>query len=228
MVILAGGLGTRLRSVVADRPKVLAEIEGQPFLKYLLDQLNSTGFRNVVICTGYLGEKLQAQFGNTYLALNLIYSKESKPLGTAGAVRLALPILKSDTIMIMNGDSFCDANLRKFWRFHSSKGANATLLLTEVPDTSRFGRVNLDRGGRIVSFEEKGKNGAGWINGGIYLISRSHLLEIPQKRAVSFEKDLFPNWINRDFYGYQSKGRFIDIGTPQSFAFAKQFFQDKK
>lgn len=228
VAVLAGGLGTRLRSVLSDRPKVLAEILGQPFLKYLLDQLNSTGFRNVVICTGYLGEKIQAQFGNTYLGLNLVYSKESKPLGTAGAVRLALPLLKSDTFMVMNGDSFCDANLRKFWRFRSSKSANATLLLTKVPDTSRFGRVNIDRTGRIVSFEEKGKNGAGWINGGIYLISRSHLSEIPQKGVVSFEKDLFPKWINQGFWGYQSQARFIDIGTPKSYNLAEQFFKDKK
>lgn len=228
MAILAGGLGTRLRSVMADKPKVLAEIEGQPFLKYLLDQLNSTGFRNVVICTGYLGEKIQARFGNTYLALNLIYSKESKPLGTAGAVRLALPILKSDTIMIMNGDSFCDANFKKFWEYHLTRSADATLFLTKVSDTSRFGRVNIDRAGRIVSFEEKGKSGVGWINGGIYLISRSYLSEIPQKRAVSFEKDLFPNWINRGFYGYQSRGHFIDIGTEESYNLAKKFFKVKK
>ena len=228
VAILAGGLGTRLRSVVADRPKVLVEIWGQPFLKYLLDQLNRAGFRKVVVCTGYLGQQVQAEFSSSYFNLSLVYSQESSPLGTAGAIRLALPVLKSDTVMIMNGDSFCDANLKEFWRFHSSKGVDATLLLTKVSDTSRFGRVNIDREGHIVSFEEKGKDGAGWINGGIYLISRSLLFEIPEKGFLSFEQEMFPTWINRDFYGYRSRGRFIDIGTPKSFAFAKQFFQDKK
>lgn len=228
MAILAGGLGTRLRPVVSNKPKVLAEINGHPFLKYLLDQLDSIGVKKIVVCTGYFGEQVQAKFGKSYGNLKLNYSRESSPLDTAGAIRLALPLLKSDTVMVMNGDSFCDCDFKKFLRFHISKKADVSLLLTKVSDTSRFGRVNINKKGRIVSFEEKGKKGEGWINGGIYLISRSYLLQIPQKRAVSFEKDLFPNWINRGFYGYQSGGHFIDIGTPQSFAFAKHFFQDKK
>ena len=227
VAILAGGLGTRLRSVVADRPKVLVEVGSYPFLAYLLNQLQTFGFRNVVICTGYLGDQIQKKFGKKYKNLLISYSQELSPLGTAGAIRLALPLLKSDTVMIMNGDSFCDANLRKFWRFHSSKGADATLLLTKVSDTSRFGRVNIGRAGRIVSFEEKGKEGAGWINGGIYLISKSLLLKIPEKEAVSFEQEMFPTWINRDFYGYRSRGRFIDIGTAESYNLAKQFFSAK-
>lgn len=229
VAILAGGLGTRLRLVVVSKPKVLAEIRGQPFLKFLLDRLDSTGFKEVVVCTGYLGNKVQAKFGNTYGNLKLRYSQEFSPLDTAGAVRLALPLLKSDTVMVMNGDSFCSANLVDFVKFHFQKKANATILLTKVADTSRYGRVDVDQSGKIMGFQEKKENsGAGWINAGIYLISRSYLSEISGTGAVSFEKDLFLNWINRGFYGYQSRGRFIDIGTRESFAFAKQFFQDKK
>lgn len=224
VAILVGGLGTRLRSKLFDKPKVLAEIHERPFLKYLLDQLNKTGFRKVVLCTGYLGDQIREKFGSTYGHLKLHYSQESFPLGTAGALRLALTLLKSDTVMIMNGDSLCDCDLKKFLRFHKSKKADVSLLLTKVSGTSRFGRVNIERGGRIVSFEEKGQDGAGWINGGIYLISRVYLSEIPQRRAVSFEKEMFPKWVNRNFYGYQSKGRFIDIGTPKSYEEAEKFF----
>lgn len=228
VAILAGGLGTRLRSVVADKPKVLAKIWRKPFLKYLLTQLNMAGFRRAVLCTGYLGKQIQAEFGNSYFNLRLVYSQESSPLGTAGAIRLALPLLKSDTVMIMNGDSFCDCDFRKFLKFHKSKKADVTLLLTKVSDTNRFGRVNINRKGHIISFEEKGKNGVGLINGGIYLISRSYLLQILQSKAVSFEKEMFPKWINQNFYGYQNKGRFIDIGTPDAYYLAEQFFKDKK
>lgn len=225
VAILAGGLGTRLRSKVSDKPKVMAEIRGQPFLKYLLDQLNETGSREAVLCIGYLGDQIREKFGSTYGNLKLNYSQESFPLGTAGAVRLAKPLLKSDTVMVMNGDSFCDCDFRKFLKFHKSKKANVSLLLTKVSDTSRFGQVNIDKKGRVVSFEEKGKKGAGWINGGIYLISRSYLSQIPQKRVVSFEREIFPQWINTGIYGYQSRGCFIDIGTPESYKLAEQFFK---
>ena len=105
--ILAGGLGTRLRSVVKDRPKVLAEIRGVPFLTYLLDQLAAAGVRDVVLCTGYMGEQVRSAFGDSYGGMCLSYSQESSPLGTAGALRLALPLFKSSSVLVMNGDSFC-------------------------------------------------------------------------------------------------------------------------
>ncbi|MEK9148068.1 MAG: sugar phosphate nucleotidyltransferase, partial [Patescibacteria group bacterium] len=109
--ILAGGLGTRLRSVLADKPKVLAEIYGRPFLSYLLDQLNDAGVRRVVLLIGYRGDEIRNVFGDYYKNLKIRYSEESSPLGTGGAVRLALPILDSDPAFIMNGDSFCDADI---------------------------------------------------------------------------------------------------------------------
>jgi len=223
-VILAGGLGTRLRSVVADRPKVLAEVRGKPFLAYLLDQIAAAGAREVVLCTGYLGEQVQAIFGESYGSLHLVYSQESSQLGTAGALRLALPLLQSDSVLVMNGDSVCDVNLLPFFSWHFRQKADATLLVTKTPDTSRYGRVQLDADGRVLSFEEKGGNRApGWINAGIYLLKPSLLLEIPETGAVSLEREMFPTWIGRGFYGYRSEGRFLDIGTPESYAEAEQF-----
>ena len=231
--ILAGGLGTRLRSVVADGPKVLAEVRGRPFLAYLLRQLVATGVRYVVLCTGYLGEQVQATFGDSYGPLRLVYSQESSPLGTAGAIRLALPLFKpglneaniSDSVLVMNGDSFCEANLRAFWAWHCARGADATLLLTHVPDTKRYGRVLVDDDGFVLNFDEKGhKGGPGWINAGIYLLNHRLLLTIPASGAVSLEREMFPDWIGRGLYGYRSQGRFLDIGTPESYAEALQFF----
>ena len=231
--ILAGGLGTRLRSAVADRPKVLAEIRGRPFLVYLLDQLVAAGVKYAVLCIGYLGERVQAEFGDAYGRLRLVYSQESSPLGTAGALRLALPLFKpglseanvSDSVLVMNGDSICQANLRAFWAWHYARGADATLLLTRMPDTRRYGRVQVDENGLVLRFDEKNRSGGpGWINAGIYLINRRLLLTIPASRAVSLEQEMFPVWIGRGLYGYKSKGRFLDIGTPEAYAMAKQFF----
>ena len=227
-VILAGGLGTRLRSVVADRPKVLAEVHGRPFLAYLLDQLAAAGIRYVVLCTGYLGEQVEAVFGHSYRDMDIVYSQESLPLGTAGALRLACPFFKSDTVLVMNGDSFCDADLAAFWNWHGEQRVPATLLLTQVPDTTRYGRVQVGANGRIVSFVEKGHtSGRGWINAGIYLFTRHLLQTIPPGRSVSIEKESFPRWIDQGLSGYQSEGRFIDIGTPESYARAEAFFASK-
>lgn len=223
--ILAGGLGTRLRSVVTDRPKVLAEIRGRPFLAYLLDQLVSAGVRYVVLCTGYLGEEVRAAFGDSYESLQLVYSQESSPLGTAGALRLAMPFFRSDSMLIINGDSFCEADLRAFWDWHCIRGAHGTLLLTWMPDTKRYGRVHVDVKGRVLGFDEKvDKSEPGWINAGIYLLNRPLLLTIPADHAVSLEQEMFPAWIGRGLYGYRSKGRFLDIGTPEAYVLAEQFF----
>ena len=225
VAILAGGLGTRLRSVVADRPKVLAEVQGRPFLAYLLDQVAAAGVRYVVLCTGYLGEQIRAVFGDVYGGLDLAYSQEPESLGTAGALRLGLPLFKSDPVLIMNGDSFCEVNLRAFWAWHCSRGADATLVLNDMPDTKRYGRVHVDADGVVVSFDEKGgESGPGWINAGIYLLSRPLLLTIQTSGVVSLEREVFPAWISRGLNGYPNEGRFLDIGAPEAYAVAEQFF----
>jgi NDP-sugar pyrophosphorylase family protein len=223
--ILAGGFGTRLRSALADRPKGLAEIRGRPFLAYLLDQLASAGVRYVVLCTGYLGEQVHSCFGDSYESLHLVYSQELSPLGTAGALRLAMPLFKSDPVLVMNGDSFCKADLRAFATWHSEHRSDATLLLTEVSDTGRYGRVNVDNEGLIHSFYEKGdKSGPGWINAGVYLLSLRLLLTISESRPVSLEREIFPDWVGRGLYGYRNLGDFLDIGTPETYAEADRFF----
>jgi histidinol-phosphate phosphatase family protein len=225
--ILAGGFGKRLRSVVFKQPKVLAEVHKRPFLQILLEHLHSFGFRNAVICTGYLGDQIKERFGDNFKSLKLEYSHEPSPLGTAGSLKWALPLFRSDHVLVMNGDSFCEVNLHEFGKFHLAKDAYASLVLAHLPNTDRFGRVNHDPKDQIVSFEEKKEgSGAGWINAGIYLIKKSILSEIPDNAEVSLEREIFPKWIGRKFHGYKTSGRFIDIGTPESYGEATEFFKN--
>ncbi|MDB5311902.1 MAG: nucleotidyl transferase domain protein [Gemmataceae bacterium] len=222
--ILAGGLGTRLRSVVADRPKVLAPVGGRPFLTYLLDQLARTGVRETALLVGYAAGRVQSTFGADYAGMRLRYSVEPTPLGTGGAVRLALPLLREDIVLLMNGDSFCDVDLDAVLTFHRGHGG-ASLVLAEVADASRYGRVLAGPDGRVVRFAEKGSGQeAGRINAGVYVFGRALIESIPPDRPVSLERDVLPGWVAtgrvRGFPG----GRFIDIGTPESYAEAEAFF----
>lgn len=224
-IILAGGLGTRLRAVVHDRPKVLAEIRGRPFLAYLLKSLVVAGVRHAVLCTGYLGEQLKSTFAHAYQGMRLVYSHELSPLGTGGAVRAAISHVASDPVLVMNGDSYCETDFSALWNWHNSRAAEATLVATHVPDTARYGRVFLDDQGVVTAFQEKGRNsGPGWINAGVYLIGRRLLSTIPADRAISLERDIFPTWIGQGLYGYAGQGRFLDIGTPETYAAAEEFF----
>lgn len=226
--ILAGGLGTRLRSVVSDRPKVLAKIGQKPFLAYLLNYLVNAGVQKAVLCVGYLGEQVRAAFGDTWGPLTLVYSQETSPLGTGGALRLALPLLDSNPVLVMNGDSFLATDLKVFWKWHKAVGAKATLLLTKQARTQRYGRVQMDSAGFVTSFQEKGEQeGPGWINGGIYLIQKDLLQTIPERVATSLEQEIFPSWIHQGLLGYCSEGLFLDIGTPEDYAAAELFFREQ-
>ena len=223
-VILAGGLGTRLRSVVSDKPKVLANVLGRPFLEYLLDQVNSAGLQNVVMSTGYMGDAVRRTIGKSHGTMRISYSNEDSPLGTGGALRLAMEHCRSDYVLAMNGDSYIDADLRLFldWFFQTEKGA--ALILTRVEDPSRFGTVKVGEDGLVTTFVEKGTaQGAGWINAGVYLISRKLIMSMPVATNLSLERDFFPRLAGKRLYGYCCDGKFIDIGTPESYDFARRF-----
>lgn len=224
-VILVGGFGTRLKSIIPDQQKVLAEVNHRPFVTYLLDQLVQSGARNVVLCTGYHGLEVQKMLGGAYHQLNLRYSHEDSPLGTGGALRLALPQIASSLALVMNGDSMCEIDLVEFRAWHETHGAEGSLALTYVPDSGRFGWVETDVSGRITSFVEKSpETRSGWINAGIYLLSTNLIEQIPPGESLSLERVMFPRWIARGLMGFHSKGRFLDIGTPESYATAEAFF----
>lgn len=224
---MVGGLGTRLRAVVSDRPKILAPVLNRPFLSYLLDQLIRYQFREAILCCGYMGKSVQDMYGDAYGSLLLAYSWEDTPLGTGGALRNALDIITSDEVLAMNGDSFFDADFGDFYRMHKSKSAEASILLANVPDTSRYGRVTTSNN-LVLRFEEKsGVSAPGQINAGVYILNKSILLEIAADRPVSLEKEILPVWAGqRRLRGFESPGRFIDVGTPESYAEAERFFSD--
>jgi NDP-sugar pyrophosphorylase family protein len=225
--ILAGGLGTRLRSVVGDRPKVLAPVGGRPFLTRLLDQLAAASFREVVLLTGYRAEQVRDALGVTFAGMRLIYADEPFPLGTAGALRRALPLLSRQRVLLLNGDSYCDVDLDDFYEWHCRQSGGTSLVMVHVPDGSRFGQLRQDKAARIVRFEEKGKaSGPGWINAGVYLIERDLLAELPTKYPLSLERDVLADWVGRQLvFGMKCSRRFLDIGTPESYAEADIFFQ---
>lgn len=224
--ILAGGLGTRLRSRVTDRPKVLAPVHGRPYLAYLLEQLAEAGIRHIVLLTGYRAEQIQATFGDTYGGLRLTYSVEPSPLGTAGALRWALPQLSSSTILLVNGDSYCGTSLSDLWELHHARSADLSLVLSFRDSCSRYGRVALGSDDRVLGFEEKSEtDDAGWVNAGIYVLSRALIQDIPIDVPTSLERDLCPAWVaGKRCFGFRCQAPFLDIGTPDSYAQAEAFF----
>lgn len=223
--ILAGGFGTRLRATVPGVPKVLAEVRGRPFIEYLLMQLSQASIPSVVLCTGYLGDQVEEVLGNSYEAMNLSYSREFEPLGTAGALRFALSKMSSEHVLVLNGDSYCDAQLDGLVRWHINQASDATILLSEVEDTRRFGRVDVDENGDVLQFLEKAEtSGRGWVNAGMYLIRRAWIESIPSSRPISLEREIFPQWIGRGLHGFRGRGRLWDIGVPEAYALANAEF----
>ena len=215
-VVLCGGLGTRLRKVANDTPKPMALIASKPFLEYLVLQLHAEGFHKLVFCTGYLGEQIQNYFGNgSRWGLHIAYSQEPEPLGTGGAIRHAASFLQDEDFLVMNGDSFLDIDLRSLTAFHKANNALATLALMQVEDATRFGRVRVDSDSQILAFLEKGTQGPGLINGGVYVFNKKILNYIPEGK-VSLEFEVFPGLIGQGFYGMPVDGYFTDIGTPES------------
>lgn len=226
IAILAGGHGTRLRPVVHQIPKVIAPMNGVPFLNYVLDSLIAQGGKDALLCIGYGGEQVQACYGDTYRSLNLAYSIEKEPLGTAGALRHCLSKVHSEDVLVSNGDTFCTANLNLFLSWYQKKQTSAAIMLAHKKDVSRFGSVETDAAGRVIQFHEKaGKTGGGYVSTGIYLLHRGIVESIPERKAVSMEYEVLPQLIGNGLWGYKTKSTFIDIGTPQSYRRAQDFFQ---
>ena len=223
--VLVGGFGTRLRAVLPGQQKVLAPVAGRPFLMRILDQLSVAGVRRVVLCTGHQSDQVIAAIGNTYRNMVIQYSAEPTPLGTAGALRGALPLFAGDPVLVLNGDSFCDVDLAAFARSHAARRAQASLVVTPAANTQASGRITFDAEDQITCFTEKSPvGGPGWINAGLYLLSPQVLVSIPVNQAVSIEREVFPNWVGHGLYAFRTTGKFLDIGTPESYSTAQQVF----
>jgi len=221
VVILCGGMGTRLRSVVDDRPKPMAEIEDRPFLNILIDSFAEFGLRRFILCAGYMSDVIRDYYAAQTGSRRFIISEEQTPLGTAGAVRNAAEHIRSDTFLVANGDSFCPVDLRAFYDFHSARDALMSMVVAETQSTGDCGLVSLDESQRIVGFEEKNDHsGSRYVNAGIYLFQKETLSAIPEGVSFSLERELFPKLIERDCYAFLTRGRLLDIGTPARFAAA--------
>jgi NDP-sugar pyrophosphorylase family protein len=226
-LLLVGGLGTRLQSVLPSTPKPLARVGNMPFLELLVLQLRSQGIRRIVMCTGHLARQIEQEFGDgKKWGVAIDYSQESQPLRTAGAVKLAEGYLKhASDFLVMNGDSFLELDLREFIRFHRGHGGLASMAVRKVPDAARYGTVHIDANHRVVGFSEKtGAAVPGIINGGVYVFNRAVLEQVPQGPA-SFERDVFPRVLEQGVYALEQHGLFIDIGTPEDYARAQTLCQ---
>lgn len=221
-VILAGGQGTRLRPVVADRQKVVSLVDKRPFLTFLLQKLYDSGINEIILACGHMAETVRDALKDFP---GLKYSLEAEPLGTGGALLQALRQSDADRLLVMNGDSFLDLDLIKFLHWFDQHAAPAAMVLTKVADVSRYGQVSL-QGDWIQTFQEKQvSNGAGWINAGIYCFERQVLVHLPWEGKFSLERDLFPVLVARkQLAGFPYEGYFIDIGTPETWHQAQQYF----
>jgi len=219
VLILCGGLGTRLRPVLGNHPKSMADIRGRPLLHVLIKQTQKWGFKRFILCIGFQGHIIRQYFeeAQAFSGLTLLFSEEAEPLGTGGAIKNAEELITSDPFLVMNGDTLSELNIKEFINFHEQFEANLTIALTAKGDDSQYGNVRLDRSGRILSFREKKRSSSGYTSMGIYIFNKVILDCIPQGRPYSLEHDLFPNSLNMRCFGYTSNAVFKDIGTPERY-----------
>jgi D-glycero-alpha-D-manno-heptose 1-phosphate guanylyltransferase len=230
-LILAGGMGTRLRSVVSDRPKPMALVNGAPFIEILIDSLAEKGIRDFVLLVGYMADIIENHFAaHHYKNLRIRFSREQTLLGTGGAVKNAEDFA-SDPSLLINGDTFFDGDVHRLLQFHREKSAEVTLSLLPVRDVSRYGSVTVNREGLITGFLEKheGTAGHGLVNAGFSLISRDFIRSLPADRAFSMEREILPKLADSGrMFGLISERSFFDIGTPESYDDFKKFVKDRE
>jgi NDP-sugar pyrophosphorylase family protein len=222
-VILCGGLGTRLQSVIKNKPKPMADFNDRPFLDLLVTYVERFGFRRFILCSGHKGGLIEEYFKNKADGKTYIISQETSPLGTAGAIKHAEPLINSDVFLAMNGDSFCEIDLTSFMNSHHSHKALASVALAPMEDASDYGGVTLGENNKIMRFDEK-KNtpSSGWVNAGVYFFNKSILGRIPADKKISLEQELFPSMVDNGLFGFTSRSQLLDIGTPERLERARQ------
>jgi len=218
-IILCGGAGSRLRTVT-DGPKAMAKVGTRPFLELLFRQLRRHDIERVILAVGYQRGVIESHFGEEAFGLQLLYSPEAKPLGTGGALRNAAGLVRSNEALVLNGDSYTDANLGRFLRHHRDSSVDMSVLVVSPDGRDDCGTVSLDAGGRLLAFQEKQPSaGPKYVNAGIYVLSREMLYEIPEGIEVSLERELVPGWLMRGkrIVAMVDRAACIDIGTPERY-----------
>jgi D-glycero-alpha-D-manno-heptose 1-phosphate guanylyltransferase len=222
-MLLVGGMGTRLRSVVSSIPKPMALVGDRPFLELLVRQLRHQCIRRLVMCTCHLAEQIESEFGDgRELDMEIRYSKEAHPLGTAGALKFAQRLLNNNhPFLVMNGDSFLEIDFSQLISFHGEHSGLVSMAVTRVQNARRYGTVQVHRSGRVIGLAEKADTDTGaLVNAGVYVFSHAVLDQIPEA-AASLERDIFPRLLDHGVYALEQKGMFIDIGTPEDYARAQ-------
>lgn len=225
-IILAGGFGTRLRHVVSDVPKPMAPMnsQGLPFLQVILDQLKLQRFTHVVMATGYMSEVIEQYFGEVYQGIAIEYSREESPMLTGGAIRMALRYCQEEQVFILNGDTFFSVDMHGLLKNHQAKNADLSIAVCKMYDFDRYGTVQFDETMRIQSFCEKRYYYEGWINGGVYCLTRSLATMFPIA-PFSFEKDFMEKrCANARIIAFPTESYFIDIGIPEDYEKARKKF----
>jgi D-glycero-alpha-D-manno-heptose 1-phosphate guanylyltransferase len=220
-IVLAGGLGTRLAAKLGGIPKAMAPVAGRPFLEILLGRLSRAGYTRALLSVGHLHQVIQDRFGATFRGISLDYVIENSPLGTGGAIRLALSQASEGNVLVLNGDTFLEADYAAMMRFHAAQSVSMTIAVTRQPDIARYGGVLVEEN-RIVGFQEKGRSGPGLINAGAYVIDKN--LPWPQTlpERFSFEMDFLAPQITRFApAAFEVDGFFLDIGIPEDLARAQ-------
>jgi D-glycero-alpha-D-manno-heptose 1-phosphate guanylyltransferase len=225
-VILAGGLGTRLQSVVSEVPKSMAPVNGKPFLEYQLDYLSNFGIKKFIFSVGYKAEIIQKHFGDQWHSIPVDYAFEKEPLGTGGGIKNAMKLAESEQVLVLNGDTLFRINLNDFLDFHLQKESAFSLALRKVNDVSRYGTVCTDENGMITGFKEKNtSSGEGFINGGIYLIEKNIFFSLPLPARFSIEKDFFEKYYQAlAIFAMPFEAYFLDIGIPEDYQRAQNEF----
>jgi NDP-sugar pyrophosphorylase family protein len=229
VIVLCGGAGLRLRSVTGANPKSMASVAGDPFLALLLRQLNRSGFRRVILAVGYQQQAIRSFFGDRFEGVDILYSSESAPLGTGGAMRNAADLVNTDAVVVMNGDSYTDADLDHYVRDYCENAADVSMIVVPSGDREDCGNVNVDSDGNVVRFGEKTPlQGSRYINAGIYMLPRRIVQQIPTGSQISLEKELIPRWLDEGVVvrAYCHQGRCLDIGTPDRYSSAKEVLRD--
>jgi D-glycero-alpha-D-manno-heptose 1-phosphate guanylyltransferase len=222
-IILAGGLGTRLRDAVPDLPKCMAPVAGRPFIAHVIDALRMQGIERFIFSLGYKSEMIEAYLQQQYPTLDYSTVIEEQPLGTGGGILLAMAKAATENILIANGDTLFKIRAKELAAFHQKKNSECTLALKPMNDFERYGVVELNENGMVTSFKEKQFYSNGLINGGIYLLNKRQFLLRSFSEKFSFEKDYLEKYYAEGkFFGCPQNGYFIDIGIPEDYQKAQQ------
>jgi NDP-sugar pyrophosphorylase family protein len=224
-VILAGGLGTRLQGTVVDRPKPMAMVGDRPFLDLLINDLQRQGLRRFILCVGHRREQIISYY-RTRTDADFVFSEEEAPLGTGGAVRHAVPLIRSDPFLVLNGDSLCRVDYERFLAFHHEKSARFSIVVAPARSRTDGSFLEIAKDGHILRFLEKAaitKVEKSLINAGIYLLSKSLSLSWRQPAPFSLEHDIFPQLVGKErCYAFSVDAEVMDIGTPERYVEAQR------